>query len=196
MEIDQSKRLSAPLATTQLKPQSPVFVPKNKFGSGNNLSQLLDESMSYRIDSGAVETQAQASPKPAIQPVRRGPNLHTRRSEGMVQRQSRDIIERQREVIQRQAQVPTKPPPRQIQMQPTSSPAVIDPDAFDRSYIVQPPTSTPTNGTNGTNGNHRAQGPRGSPRRSPRMPEPDVEYVLKSGSPRAATRGRGKLWIP
>ena len=196
VEVDQSKRLSTPLGATQLKAQSPIFVPKNKLGSGNNLSQLRDESMSTSIESAAAEVQAQAPPKPVIQPVRRGPNLHTRRSEGMVQRQSRDIIERQREVIQRQAQVPTRPPPRQIQMQPTSSPAVIDPDAFDRSYVVQPLTSTPTNGTNGTNGNHRAQGRRGSPRRTPRTPEPDVEYVLKSGSPRAATRGRGKLWIP
>ena len=196
IEVDQSKRLSATLGTTQLKPQSPIFVPKNKLGNGHNLSLLRDGSLGTSIEFAAAEVQAQAPPKQAIQPVRRGPNLHTRRSEGMVQRQSRDIIERQREVIQRQAQVPTRPPPRQIQMQPTSSPTVIDPDAFDRSYVVQPPTGTPTNGTNGTNGNHRAQGPRGSPRRTARTPEPDVEYVLKSGSPRAATRGRGKLWVP
>ncbi|KAL8905251.1 MAG: hypothetical protein Q9207_002760 [Kuettlingeria erythrocarpa] len=38
--------------------------------------------------------------------------------------------------------------------------------------------------------------PRGSPRRMPNMPEPDVGYVLKSGQPREATRGRGKLWVP
>lgn len=36
--------------------------------------------------------------------------------------------------------------------------------------------------------------PRGSPRRAPA--EPDVGYVLKSGQPREATRGRGKLWVP
>lgn len=30
----------------------------------------------------------------------------------------------------------------------------------------------------------------------PRASMPDVQYVLKSGSTRAATRGRGRLWIP
>ncbi|KAL8921711.1 MAG: hypothetical protein Q9208_005641 [Pyrenodesmia sp. 3 TL-2023] len=38
--------------------------------------------------------------------------------------------------------------------------------------------------------------PRGSPRRMPIMPEPEVGYILKSGQPREATRGRGKLWVP
>ena len=36
--------------------------------------------------------------------------------------------------------------------------------------------------------------PRGSPRRAPA--EPEVGYILKSGRPREATRGRGKLWVP
>ncbi|KAI4130413.1 MAG: hypothetical protein LQ338_001752 [Usnochroma carphineum] len=38
--------------------------------------------------------------------------------------------------------------------------------------------------------------PRGSPRRAPIVPEPEVGYVLKSGQTREATRGRGKLWVP
>lgn len=38
--------------------------------------------------------------------------------------------------------------------------------------------------------------PRGSPRRTPIVPEPEVGYILKSGQPREVTRGRGKLWVP
>ncbi|KAI4146263.1 MAG: hypothetical protein L6R39_003518 [Caloplaca ligustica] len=38
--------------------------------------------------------------------------------------------------------------------------------------------------------------PRGSPRQTPIMPEPEVGYILRSGQPREATRGRGKLWVP
>ncbi|KAI4289256.1 MAG: hypothetical protein L6R35_001476 [Caloplaca aegaea] len=38
--------------------------------------------------------------------------------------------------------------------------------------------------------------PRGSPRRAPALPDPEVAYVLRSGQPREATRGKGKLWVP
>lgn len=192
---DQSKKLNIPQMSTPLKPQSPVFVPRSLHSAGKHQSQLSNESVIKAPDLAPVETlvQTQDEAQPVVQQQRRTPNLHTRRSEGLAQRQSRDIIERQREAIQRQTEVQAKPAPRQIQMEPTSSPTVIDPDAFDRSYVVQPRNA----GTaNGTNGNHRPPHPRGSPRRVPRTPEPDVDFVLKSGSPRASTRGRGKLWVP
>ncbi|KAI4197538.1 MAG: hypothetical protein LQ350_005853 [Teloschistes chrysophthalmus] len=38
--------------------------------------------------------------------------------------------------------------------------------------------------------------PRGSPRSIPVTPDPDVGYILRTGKPREATRGRGKLWVP
>ena len=82
---------------------------------------------------------------------------------------------------------------RQVHKQSISQPTVIDPDAFDRSYIIRPRPSTP-NGI--ANGNHRVPSPRMSPRRAAGTSEPDVDFVLKSGAPRAATRGRGKLWVP
>ncbi|KAL9109705.1 MAG: hypothetical protein Q9187_008139, partial [Circinaria calcarea] len=82
---------------------------------------------------------------------------------------------------------------RQVHKQPTSQPTVIDPDAFDRSYIIKPRPHTP-NGI--SNGNHRVPSPRLSPRRAVGTPEAEVDFVLKSGAPRAATRGRGKLWVP
>jgi hypothetical protein len=48
---------------------------------------------------------------------------------------------------------------------------------------------------NGQNGQGRYF-QRGSPRRGPRVLEPEVEYVLTSGATREATRGKGKLWVP
>ncbi|MCJ1292417.1 hypothetical protein MMC34_003967 [Xylographa carneopallida] len=179
-----------PHITTQLKPQSPIFVPKSE--------QRLVDAHSESPKEVNVNTTTPASPPvqkmPQIpaQPQKRAHKPQNIRSEGLAQRHSREIIERQREVMNRQVKAPAKPPPRKIQMQPTSSPTVIDPDAFDRSYVVQSPSMV----TNGTNGNHRAQGGRGSPRHTPKTPEPEVEFVLKSGSPRSSIRGRGKLWVP
>lgn len=195
LDADQSKKLNIPQVSTPLKPQSQVFVPRSPHPAGKHQSQLSVESIIKIPDQAPVETpvQAQDQAQPVIPQQRQTPNLHTRRSEGLAQRQSRDIIERQREAIQRQTHVQAKPAPRQIQMEPTLSPTVIDPDAFDRSYVVQPRNAATANGTNG---NHRTPHPRGSPRRAPRTPEPDVDFVLKSGSPRAAVRGKGKLWVP
>ncbi|MCJ1379926.1 hypothetical protein MMC17_003029 [Xylographa soralifera] len=176
--------------TTQLKPQSPVFVPKSEQRLVDTYSQPpKDVTVNAKIPA---PIPIQKLPQPPIQPPKRVHKPQNIRSEGLAQRHSREIIERQREVINRQVQAPAKPIPRKIQMQPTSSPTVIDPDAFDRSYVVQSPSIV----TNGTNGNHRAQGGRGSPRRAPKTPEPEVDFVLKSGSPRGSTRGRGKLWVP
>ena len=52
----------------------------------------------------------------------------------------------------------------------------------------------PVNGVNGQS--HPVSG--GSPRQEPQPDKagPDVDFVLKSGSLRGSTRGRGKLWIP
>lgn len=75
-------------------------------------------------------------------------------------------------------------------------PALIDPDAFGRSF-ARKPSGVALNAGRAL----AARSPRGSPRHSPHRsiatPEPaDVDFVLKSGSPRGAARGRGKLWVP
>jgi hypothetical protein len=281
-EVAPSNSLSLPYGGSQLKPQSPVFVPKTLHSAGKHTPNFPNEVVVEVSEVAAVRSYVQA--QPAAQSPRRGPNPnpHVRRIDGLAQRQSRDIIERQREAIQRQAQLATKPPVRQIQMQPTSSPTVIDPDAFDRSYVVKPVpsastssgagshhrghhrhnspqhnaanvnyrghnrrvspaaigtennfrgtgrrTNSPPNGVDGTNsennprlspsrngtngennlrlspsrngnnGSNRGQNRRGSPpNQAAEATEPEVDFVLKSGTPRAATRGRGKLWVP
>ena len=101
-------------------------------------------------------------------------------NQGTINRPSHPAVQRVDRAFaksQRQIHKPQRPFP------------VIDPDAFDRSYIVRPHNHAP-------NTNHRVMSPRGSPRGGPRTPESEVDYVLKSGSPRGATRGRGKLWVP
>ena len=67
-------------------------------------------------------------------------------------------------------------------------PAVIDPDAFGRSFATNPRTNNHPNSR---------YSPRGSPRSAAiRTPEPELDYVLKSGNTRASVRGKGKLWVP
>ncbi|MCJ1286003.1 hypothetical protein MMC26_005345 [Xylographa opegraphella] len=186
-ETSESHTLLSPFKPhiiTQLKPQSPVFVPKCEQGHVNSYSQPPKKATVHATDAASIPLQ-----KPTPPPIQQQKRVHKPqniRSEGLAQRQSREIIERQREVINRQVKSPAKPPPRKIQMQPTSSPTVIDPDAFDRSYVVQSPSIA----TTGTSGNHRVQGGRGGPRHAPKTPEPDFEFVLKSGSPRGSARGR------
>jgi hypothetical protein len=78
---------------------------------------------------------------------------------------------------------------RQNQTPPNRAPpAVIDPDFFGRSPVV----NIHPNSQNGQGRYFQ----RGSPRRGPRVLEPEVEYVLTSGATREATRGKGKLWVP
>lgn len=211
--------VAKPHVPTQLKPQSPIFIPKMDYNTIKAPSQLQNEVLPQSVVKILPESQKHVQRNPqdrtlhlaSTHPPNHAPNHvqhkplpqrhvhkpHNLRSESPAQRQSREIIERQREAINRQVQAPPKPAkplPRQIQMQPTTSPTVIDPDAFDRSYVVQPHGSV----SNGANGNHRAPAGRASPRRSPvpKTIEQEVDFVLKSGSPRSSARGRGKLWVP
>ncbi|MCJ1306461.1 hypothetical protein MMC25_000103 [Agyrium rufum] len=83
---------------------------------------------------------------------------------------------------------------RQAQKQPAAKPIVIDADSFDRSHVVKP--AAPHHNGHQQYFNERYGGGRGSMRGAPKAQEGDVDYVLKSGAPRGATRGRGKLWVP
>ena len=67
-------------------------------------------------------------------------------------------------------------------------PAIIDPDSFGRSFATNPRSNNHPNSR---------YSPRGSPRHAAiRTPEPELDYVLKSGNTRASVRGKGKLWVP
>lgn len=82
-------------------------------------------------------------------------------------------------------------PARQHQAKtPPVAPAIIDPDAFGRSFATNPRANVHNNHPNSR------YSPRGSPRRAMRTLEPELEYILKSGNTRASVRGKGKLWVP
>ena len=100
---------------------------------------------------------------------------------------------------------------RAAQYQPTTAPIVIDADSFDRSTYVKPQfhgiqahnlNAHTMNGQPqyaGMNGNGRAVGGRGATmggRAGPRNVDGDVDFVLKSGTPRGRGRGTGRLWVP
>ena len=84
-----------------------------------------------------------------------------------------------------QVQTPVHTPVQTLVQTP-----VIDPDAFGRSFATNPRPNFTHNGYQSRNS------PRGSPRRGQKMNQPEVNYVLKSGSTREASRGQGKLWVP
>jgi len=100
-----------------------------------------------------------------------------------------------------------------------ASPAIQDKPTTPKAQFVKPESFTPRNSEPTSQNKPRVIEPRASgadgfvPRSAmtrmpykPRIPEPevieprssmpDVQYVLKSGSTRAATRGRGRLWTP
>lgn len=99
-----------------------------------------------------------------------------------------------------------KTPPKQINSRPPTrgnhvhaSPQVkaplIDPDAFGRSDAIGPPNVVNPR-TQAQNWQYPRYPPRGNPRNVSRTNEQEVEFVLKSGSPRGTSRGHGKLWVP
>ena len=110
---------------------------------------------------------------------------------------------------------------RVAQQQPTTTPIIIDADSFDRSSHVKPQFHAvqahnlsahnlnahnvdmhAVNGQSqyaGMNGNGRLAGGRGATtggRAMPRAGDGEVDFVLKSGTPRGRGRGTGRLWVP
>ena len=222
-----------PKIESTLKPESPVFTPGKPFVqvSQGEIEAPKPVPSTELVKASppknpALPTNPRNGPprQPRAAMQQRNPSQEKiRLQRENQQRESERMIQRQREAIQRRAKVVEKPvkkttpekekeeeklvekpPPRQVQMEPTSNPTVIDPDAFDRSYVVQPSTSSPNTNSSTEKRRprghqHRGSGIRrgqGSPKRRSKTPEPEIDYVLKSGAPRASVRGKGKLWIP
>lgn len=86
----------------------------------------------------------------------------------------------------------------------TTAPTLLKPSPSINGPSTGPPPSAPSGPSLVSNGsphvNIRPERPRYSPRDSPRHPpatsEGEVPFILRSGQPREATRGRGKLWVP
>lgn len=99
-----------------------------------------------------------------------------------------------------------KNPPKKINSRPPSrgnhvhtlpqvKAPLIDPDAFGRSDAIGPPFVV-TSRTQAQNWQYPRYSPRANPRHVSRTNEQEVDFVLKSGSPRGTSRGHGKLWVP
>lgn len=204
-----------PYAGSKLKAESAIFVPGQPFIPSQ---AALPREPTPPVPS---EVSPQPSPSPVLPTQPRNPTpRHPRgtlqhrnpsQEQLRLQRESQRIIQRQREAIQRHTKATEekpkseeKPPPRQIKLEPTDNPTIIDPDAFDRSYVVQAPSSSPSTNSSAekrrSRGHHaRGNHSKGSPKRSVKTSgnvEADVDYVLKSGATRASVRGKGKLWVP
>jgi hypothetical protein len=202
-----------PYLDSKLKAESPVFTPGKPFvplqqqaTNGN----IIENESKKTVESQSPPTQPRRTtpprqPRAAVQ-QQRNQTFDQQRAH----RESQRIIQRQREAIQRQAKaaetqpkIVEKSPPRQIKMEPTDKPTMIDPDVFDRSYVLQPPSKSPSHSSpNEKRGrNNKSQKNRGNSKANGKRNERgtdsgDVEFVLKSGAPRGSLRGKGKLWEP
>lgn len=94
-------------------------------------------------------------------------------------------------------QTNSRPPTRgnHAHASPQAKAPLIDPDAFGRSDAIGPPYVANSR-TQAHNWQYPRYSPRGNPRRVSRTNEQEVDFVLKSGSPRGTSRGQGKLWVP
>lgn len=96
---------------------------------------------------------------------------------------------------------PSKAPSKASTTAPTTAPTaapttapIIDPDSFGRSFATNPRPNYSQNG-------YPRYSSRGGPRRGQRtngqaINQPEVDYVLRSGTTREASRGQGRLWVP
>lgn len=94
-------------------------------------------------------------------------------------------------------QINSRPPTRGNNVHGSSQvkAPLIDPDAFGRSDAIGPPYVVNSR-TQAQNWQYPRYSPRGNPRHISRTNEQEVDFVLKSGSPRGTSRGHGKLWVP
>lgn len=94
-------------------------------------------------------------------------------------------------------QINSRPPTRgnHVHASPQAKAPLIDPDAFGRSDAIGPPHVVNSR-TQAQNWQYPRYPPRGNPRHVSRTNEQEVDFVLKSGSPRGTSRGQGKLWVP
>lgn len=237
-----SPRPAKAIIDSLLKPQSPIFTPGQLYTPASptrtipeayptpvskSSSPVRRASPSKR--DGTASPNARPGRQTAPRPARTG-NIQSRHiTSEDAHRQSEVILQRQRDAIKRSAQIQeaqavraqqpqeSKAPHREVELGPSATPVVIDPDDFGRDYTIRPSVNEPSSGGrgkgSGRRGGGRARG--GKPQQQvhsaqphaqppPREPASAIQearssvpdFVLKSGSVRGSARGRGKLWVP
>lgn len=155
-------------------------------------ARLQDEIASHQ-EASPEPTAPKSSPSPAM-----APSVEDSSSDDEV------VVFNPRSKRLSQTKASLQPPkapqvpkvPSQYNVASNGGPALIDPDAFGRTFARKPSGVALNAGRTLATRSPRAS-PRHSPHRSIATPEPaDVDFVLKSGSPRGAARGKGKLWVP
>ena len=181
-EIAQSKSPAQPSSSRTLAPgfesppreRSSDRIPMTPSPSNHAQTSLLPPNLSpHNQKSGEQSPRGQVHHDQARS--KQGPQRHSPRNMSPRNHSPRNQVQRKQG---RPNQAPQNRAP----------PAIIDPDFFGRSPVVNLKP-------NGQNGQGRYSH-HGGPRRGPRGQEEDVEYVLTSGATREATRGKGKLWVP
>lgn len=181
-EIGQSKSPAKPSSSRTLAPgfesppreRSSDRVPMTPSPSSHAQMSLLPPNQSPRNQkSGAQSPRSQVHHDQAR--IKQGPQIHSPRNMSPRNHSPRNQVQRKQGRPNQAAQ--NRAPP-----------AIIDPNFFGRSAVVNL-------NPNGQNGQGRYSH-HGGPRRGPRGHEEEVEYVLTSGATREATRGKGKLWVP
>lgn len=181
-------------------------VGENPITNGNTPVHLAGSVQTQNIPLSKFQSQPQQSPthrhstKNSTSSSRRSSNVSSpATTQASVEPEDSDeevvVFNPKLKRLSAQQKPPKQFSPRQpnhannFQQVPQVKATIIDPDAFGRSFATNTRGYIP-------NGQRGRSSPRGSPRRGPRMNDPEVDYVLKSGTTREASRGQGRLWVP
>ncbi|MCJ1463733.1 hypothetical protein MMC07_002342 [Pseudocyphellaria aurata] len=178
---------------------------KSTISNGNMPVPIASFTQTQSIPLPKSQSQTQQSPmhrhspKVSISSSRRSSNSSPAATQNSVELEDSDeevvVFNPRLRRMSAQLRPPSQSSPRQAnnannsQQVPQVNAPIIDPDAFGRSFATNTRGYVP-------NGQRARNSPRGSPRRGLRMNEPHVDYVLRSGATREASRGQGRLWVP
>ena len=162
----KAKRLSAQTKSPQ---------PSPKQIAARNVDQTATQNVTQNVAPIVAHGAAQNIAQNVVQNLIRSPKPNASQSpKRHIQRGPKNAI-------------PNRQPRNKT---PPNAPAIIDPDAFGRSFATNPKANVHNNHP------YSRYSPRGSPRRAIGTQEPELDYVLKSGNTRGSVRGKGKLWVP
>ena len=171
-----AKRLSA-----QKKPphQSPKQI----------IAQNTTQNVAQDIAQNSAQNAVQKAPQPRNVPQNAAQTVVHTTASNVARNPNPKASQSPKQTVHRSSRnaIPVRHPRNKT---PPVAPAIIDPDAFGRTFATNPKASVHNNHP------ESRYSPRGSPRRAIMTPEPELDYILKSGNTRASGRGRGKLWVP
>ncbi|KAL8727360.1 MAG: hypothetical protein Q9166_006129 [cf. Caloplaca sp. 2 TL-2023] len=142
------------------------------------------------------------NPRPVVQstpPRANGATLANGTADGKPQPSAKRIP-----AATEQANVETTPGVQAPAATVITPPSLLKPNSMVNGSSTCVPPSAPSGPALAVNGSAHVgirperprYSPRGTPRHTPSTSEAEVPFILRSGQPREATKGRGKLWVP